>query len=84
MGGRGLLPKGAYVKSSFKPIKVGKNPNGKKVLNTSGGTTGFSRTRRYDTDLNRLSRGSVQNELASSNINVTREMNKEMRNLKLM
>lgn len=70
--GAGLLAYGLQKKKS----------NGKdKVISTSGGIGEFDRNRRYDTDMNKLSKGSFQNESNTNQLNT--ELDKSRKELKL-
>lgn len=50
-----------------------------KILDTGGGVEGFKRKRKYDTDMDRLSRSRVQNEMSSNQLN--EELNKASKEL---
>jgi hypothetical protein len=51
-----------------------------KIIDTGGGMDGFKRNRKYDTDFDRLSRHTVQNELSSNQLNS--ELNKARKELR--
>lgn len=53
-----------------------------KILNT-GGNSGFTKGRKYDTDMDRLSRRSFQNELSSASNQLNEEMQKANKELRM-
>lgn len=78
---QGLFSDGLNKRKGLGLSKFNKGKN--KILDTSGGLSNFNRSRKYDTDMDRLSRRSFQNELSSSNVNITKEINKGMKELRL-
>lgn len=77
----GLFSDGGVILGTSYISKKHRNPVSK-IINTNGNLN-FTKGRKYDTDMDRLSRRSVQNELSSNQINLDKELEKSRKELKI-